>query len=131
MGLEVSVERVRKKARLDESYNVDIQETIDEMLPFITSMISSECLEDPGKKPILNLAATNIIVGEFLREQSNDEMDSDGDLGVGPIKLGGSKSSSSDARLKRANEYISSGWDIIGDCLIKNSNDDAFYFGYM
>lgn len=130
MVLEVKVERVRKKARLDESYDIDIQETIDEMIPFIESRICPVCLEDESKLPILNLAATNIIVGEFLREQSNDEMDSDGDLGVGPIRLGGSKSSSSESRLKRANDYIASGWDMIGDCLIDNIGD-PFFFGSM
>lgn len=130
MVLKVKVDRVRKKARLDESYDEDIKETIDEMLPYIESRICPECLVDDSKLPILNLAATNIIVGEFLREQSNDEMDSDGDLGVGPIKLGGSKSSSSESRLKRANEYIDSGWHMLEDCLIDNTGN-PFFFGYM
>lgn len=126
--IEVKVERVRKKARLDESYDEDIQETILEMIPFIESKIDETYLntDDESIKAIINLAATEIIVGEFIKEQSNDEDDSVS-LGVGPIKIG--ENSSSKNRMSRAKDFVNSGWEKLKPYL--KDNDDPFYFGIM
>lgn len=125
--IEVKVERVRKKARLDESYDEDIQETIEEMIPFIESRIDLKYLnsDDKSIKAIINLGATEIIVGEFIKEQSNDEEDSIS-LGVGPIKIG--ESSASKNRMNRAKDFISDGWEKLKPYL---KEEDPFYFGIM
>ena len=125
--IEVRVERVRKKARLDESYDNDIQDTIDEMIPYIESKIDEEYLntDDTSIQAIINLAATEIILGEFIKEQSNDEEDSVS-LGVGPIKIG--ESSASKNRMNRAKDFINDGWDKLKPYLKDN---DPFYFGIM
>lgn len=126
--IEVKVERVRKKARLDESYDEDIQETIEEMIPFIESRIDPEYLnsDDKSIQAIINLGATEIIVGEFIKEQSNDEDDSVS-LGVGPIKIG--ESSSAKNRMSRAKDFIDDGWEKLKPYLIQD--EDPFYFGIM
>ncbi|QZY56704.1 hypothetical protein [Crassaminicella profunda] len=105
----VQAERVRKKARLDESFDSDIQETILEMTPYIESKIDNEYLdtEDITIQSIINLGATEIITGEFLKEQANDE-DDGVSLGVGPIKI--SENVSSKSRSSRAKDFINSGW---------------------
>lgn len=125
--IEVNVERVRKKARLDESYDEDIQETIEEMIPFIESKIDNEYLDSDNKaiQAIINLGATEIIVGEFIKEQSNDEDDSIS-LGVGPIKIG--ENSSSKNRMSRAKDFLDSGWEKLKPYL---KDEDPFYFGIM
>lgn len=125
--IEVKVERVRKKARLDETYDEDIQETILEMIPFIESKIDETYLntDDISIQAIINLAATEIIVGEFIKEQSNDEEDSVS-LGVGPIKIG--ENSSSKNRMSRAKDFVNSGWEKLKPYLKDN---DPFYFGIM
>lgn len=125
--IEVKVERVRKKARLDETYEVDIQETILEMIPFIESKIDEAYLntDDTSIQAIINLAATEIVVGEFIKEQSNDEEDSVS-LGVGPIKIG--ENSSSKNRMSRAKDFVNSGWEKLKPYLKDN---DPFYFGIM
>lgn len=125
--IEVKVERVRKKARLDETYDEDIQETILEMIPFIESKIDEIYLntDDTSIQSIINLAATEIIVGEFIKEQSNDEEDSVS-LGVGPIKIG--ENSSSKNRMSRAKDFVNSGWEKLKPYLKDN---DPFYFGIM
>ncbi|WP_352404528.1 hypothetical protein [Sporanaerobacter acetigenes] len=126
--IEVKVERVRKKARLDETYDIDIQETILEMVPFIESKIDETYLntDDTSIQSIINLGATEIIVGEFIKEQSNDEEDSVS-LGVGPIKIG--ENSSSKNRMSRAKDFVNSGWEKLK--LYLKDNDDPFYFGIM
>lgn len=126
--IEVKVERVRKKARLDETYDEDIQETILEMIPFIESRIDETYLnsDDTTIQAIINLAATEIIVGEFIKEQSNDEEDSVS-LGVGPIKIG--ENSSSKNRMSRAKDFVNDGWEKLKPYL--KDNDDPFYFGIM
>lgn len=126
--IEVKVERVRKKARLDETYDEDIQETILEMIPFIESKINETYLntDDTSIQSIINLGAIEIIVGEFIKEQSNDEEDSVS-LGVGPIKIG--ENSSSKNRMSRAKDFVNSGWDKLKPYL--KDNDDPFYFGIM
>ena len=125
--IEVKVERVRKKVRLDESYDEGIQETIEEMIPFIESKIDNEYLDSDDKsiKAIINLGATEIIVGEFIKEQSNDEDDSIS-LGVGPIKIG--ENSSSKNRMSRAKDFLDSGWEKLKPYL---KDEDPFYFGIM
>ena len=126
--IEVKVERVRRKARLDESYDEDIQETIDEMIPYIESKIDEEYLntEDVSIQSIINLGATEIIIGEFIKEESNDEDDSVS-LGVGPIKIG--ENSSSKNRMSRAKDFIRDGWEKLEPYLI--AEEDSFYFGIM
>lgn len=126
--ITVRVERVRKKARLDETYDIDIQETIDEMIPYIESKIDEEYLntEDTSVKSIINLAATEIIIGEFIKEQSNDEDDSVS-IGVGPIKIG--ENSSSKNRMSRAKDFVNDGWEKLKPYLIQD--EDPFYFGIM
>ncbi|MEW8956695.1 hypothetical protein [Clostridium sp.] len=126
--IEVKVERVRKKARLDESYDKDIQDTIDEMIPYIESKIDEEYLnsEDASIQSIINLGATEIIIGEFIKEQSNDEDDSVS-LGVGPIKIG--ENSSSKNRMSRAKDFVNDGWEKLKPYLIQD--EDPFYFGIM
>ncbi|WMM26666.1 hypothetical protein RBU61_08305 [Tissierella sp. MB52-C2] len=126
--IEVKVERVRKKARLDESYDEDIQDTIEEMTPFIESKIDKEYLntEDTSIQSIINLGATEIIIGEFIKEQSNDEDDSVS-LGVGPIKIG--ENSSSKNRMSRAKDFVNDGWEKLKPYLIQD--EDPFYFGIM
>lgn len=126
--ITVRVERVRKKARLDETYDIDIQETIDEMIPYIESKIDEEYLntEDTSVQSIINLAATEIIIGEFIKEQSNDEDDSVS-LGVGPIKIG--ENSSSKNRMSRAKDFVTDGWEKLKPYLIQD--EDPFYFGTM
>lgn len=125
--ITVKVERVRKKARLDESYDEDIQETILEMVPFIESRIDPEYLnsDDESIKAIISLGATEIIVGEFIKEQSNDEDDSVS-LGVGPIKIG--ESSSAKNRMSRAKDFVSDGWEKLKPYL---KDQEPFYFGIM
>ena len=125
--IEVKVERVRKKARLDESYDEDIQETIDEMIPFIESKIDNQHLDSDDKsiQTIINLGAAEVIVGEFIKEQSNDEDDSIS-LGVGPIKIG--ENSSSKNRMSRAKDFLDSGWEKLKPYL---KDEDPFYFGIM
>lgn len=125
--ITVKVERVRKKARLDESYDEDIQETILEMVPFIESKIEDAYLntEDPTIQAIISLGATEIIVGEFIKEQSNDEDDSVS-LGVGPIKIG--ESSASKNRMDRAKDFVNSGWEKLKPYL---KDQEPFYFGIM
>ncbi|WP_353096313.1 hypothetical protein [Tissierella praeacuta] len=125
--IEVKVERVRKKARLDENFDEDIQETIEEVIPFIESKIDEEYLntDDTSIQSIINLGATEIIVGEFIKEQSNDEDDSVS-LGVGPIKIG--ENSSSKNRMNRAKDFINDGWEKLKPYL---KDDDPFYFGIM
>lgn len=125
--ITVKVERVRKKARLDESYDIDIQETIDEMIPFIESKIDETYLnsDDSSIQAIINLAATEIIVGEFIKEQANDEEDSVS-LGVGPIKIG--ENSSSKNRMNRAKDFVNDGWEKLRPYL---KDQDPFYFGLM
>lgn len=120
----VKAERVRKKARLDESYDEDIQTTIDEMMPYIESKLDEKYLktEDVSIQSIINLGATEIIIGEFIKEQSNDEDDSVS-LGVGPIKIG--ENSSSKDRSSRSKDFIRSGWDKLKPYL---KMQDAFYF---
>lgn len=126
--IEVKVERVRKKARLDESFDEDIQETIEEMIPFIESKIDEVYLntDDTSIQSIINLGATEIIIGEFIKEQSNDEDDSVS-LGVGPIKIG--ENSSSKNRMSRAKDFINDGWEKLKPYLIQD--EDPFYFGIM
>lgn len=126
--IEIRVERVRKKARLDESYDEDIQETIDEMIPFIKSKIDEVYIntEDISIQSIINLGATEIIIGEFIKEQSNDEDDSVS-LGVGPIKIG--ENSSSKNRMDRAKDFIQDGWEKLQPYLIQD--EEPFYFGIM
>lgn len=128
MILDIKVDRVRKKARLDESFDLDIQATIDEQIPYIESRIKEEYLNstDISIQSILNLGATEIIVGEFVKEQSNDEDDSTS-LGVGPIKIG--ENSSSKDRGKSAKDFIDSGWIKLKPYLKKNPS--PFYFGCM
>lgn len=125
--ITVKAERVRKKARLDETYDEDIQETIEEMIPYIKSKIDETYLnsDDASIQAIINLAATEIIVGEFIKEQSNDEDDSVS-LGVGPIKIG--ESSASKNRMNRAKDFIADGWDKLRPYL---KDQDPFYFGIM
>ena len=126
--ITVKVERVRKKARLDESYDVDILATIEEMAPYIESKIDELYLntDDISIKSIINLGATEIITGEFIKEQANDEEDSVS-LGVGPIKIG--ENSSSKNRMSGAKDFINSGWEKLKPYL--KDNDDPFYFGIM
>lgn len=126
--ITVRVERVRKKARLDKTYDLDIQETIDEMIPYIESKIDEVYLntEDTSIQSIINLAATEIIIGEFIKEQSNDEDDSVS-LGVGPIKIG--ENSSSKNRMSRAKDFVNDGWEKLKPYLIQD--EDPFYFGIM
>lgn len=121
----VQAQRVRKKARLDESLDMDIQETIDEIVPYIESKIDSTYLEteDFSIQSIINLGATEIITGEFLKEQANDE-DDGVSLGVGPIKI--SDNSSAKSRSSRAKDFIESGWSKLKPYL---KNTDSFYFG--
>lgn len=128
MGLDVKVERVRKKARLDESFDLDILTTIEEQIPYIESKIKEEYLNttDIYIQSIINLGATEIIVGEFVKEQSNDE-DDGVSLGVGPIKIG--ENSSSKSRSTRAKDFIDSGWIKLQPYLKKNPS--PFYFGCM
>jgi hypothetical protein len=123
----VSTERVRKKARLDESYDQDIQATIDEMVAFIESKVDVKYLntEDTCIQTIINLGATEIITGEFIKEQANDEEDSVS-LGVGPLKFG--ENSAAKSRSSRAKDYIESGWDKLKPYL---REVDPFYFGTM
>lgn len=123
----VKVERVRKKARLDESFDIDIQETIEEMIPFIESKIDEAYLntDDTSIQSIINLGSTEIIIGEFIKEQSNDEDDSVS-LGVGPIKIG--ENSSSKNRMSRAKDFINDGWEKLKPYL---KDEDPFYFGTM
>ncbi|MEY8415305.1 hypothetical protein AAK964_03320 [Tissierella praeacuta] len=125
--IEIKAERVRKKARLDESYDIDIQDTIEEMIPFIESKIDEVYLntDDISIQSIINLGATEIIVGEFIKEQSNDEEDSVS-LGVGPIKIG--ENSSSKNRMSRAKDFLDSGWEKLKPYL---KDEDPFYFGIM
>ncbi|MBU5256846.1 hypothetical protein [Tissierella praeacuta] len=125
--IEIKAERVRKKARLDESYDIDIQDTIEEMMPFIESKIDEVYLntDDISIQSIINLGATEIIVGEFIKEQSNDEEDSVS-LGVGPIKIG--ENSSSKNRMSRAKDFLDSGWEKLKPYL---KDEDPFYFGIM
>lgn len=125
--ITVRLERVRKKARLDEIYDVDIRETIREMIPFIESKIDEVYLntDDANIQAIINLAATEIIIGEFIKEQSNDEDDSVS-LGVGPIKIG--ENSSSKNRMSRAKDFLDSGWEKLKPYL---KDEDPFYFGTM
>lgn len=125
--IEIKAERVRKKARLDESYDIDIQDTIEEMIPFIESKIDEVYLntDDISIQSIINLGATEIIVGEFVKEQSNDEDDSIS-LGVGPIKIG--ENSSSKNRMSRAKDFLESGWEKLKPYL---KDEDPFYFGIM
>ncbi|MGJ0848447.1 hypothetical protein ACR77J_17290 [Tissierella praeacuta] len=125
--ITVKVERVRKKARLDESYDIDIQETIEEMIPFIESKIDEAYLntDDTSIQSIINLGATEIIIGEFIKEQSNDEDDSVS-LGVGPIKIG--ENSSSKNRMSRAKDFLNDGWEKLKPYL---KDEDPFYFGTM
>lgn len=127
MMIIVKVERVRKKARLDESFDEDIQETIEEMIPFIESKIDEVYLntDDTSIQSIINLGATEIIIGEFIKEQSNDEDDSVS-LGVGPIKIG--ENSSSKNRMSRAKDFLDSGWKKLEPYL---KDEDPFYFGTM
>lgn len=123
----VNVERVRKKSRLDESYDLDIKETIEEMIPFIESKIDEVYLntDDISIQSIINLGATEIVIGEFIKEQSNDEEDSIS-LGVGPIKIG--ENSSSKNRMSRAKDFLDSGWEKLKPYL---KDEDPFYFGIM
>ncbi|CAK7080524.1 hypothetical protein [Tissierella sp.] len=125
--ITVKVERVRKKARLDESFEEDIQETIEEMIPFIESKIDEVYLntDDTSIQSIINLGATEVIIGEFIKEQSNDEDDSVS-LGVGPIKIG--ENSSSKNRMNRAKDFINDGWEKLKPYL---KDEDPFYFGTM
>lgn len=122
--ITVSAARVRKKARLDATYDIDIQETIDEMVPYIESKVSDSYLnaEDTNTQAIINLGATEIITGEFIKEQANDE-DDGVSLGVGPIKI--SDNSSVKSRSSRAKDYIDSGWKKLKPYL---RTTDAFYF---
>jgi len=125
--IQVRVERVRKKARLDESYDEDILATIEEMTPYIESKIDETYLntDDTNIQGIINLGATEIIVGEFIKEQSNDEDDSVS-LGVGPVKIG--ESSASKNRMDRAKDFVSDGWEKLKPYL---KDQDPFYFGIM
>lgn len=125
--ITVRLERVRKKARLDEIYDVDIRETIREMIPFIESKIDEVYLntDDANIQAIINLGATEIIIGAFIKEQSNDEDDSVS-LGVGPIKIG--ENSSSKNRMSRAKDFLDSGWEKLKPYL---KDEDPFYFGTM
>lgn len=125
--ITVKVERVRKKARLDESYDIEIQETIEETIPFIESKMDEAYLNtnDTSIQSIINLGATEIIVGEFIKEQSNDEDDSVS-LGVGPMRFG--ENSSSKNRMSRAKDFLDSGWKKLKPYL---KDEDPFYFGTM
>jgi len=122
----VNAERIRNKAKLDEEYSQDIQDTIMEQIPFIESKIKEEYLNttDENIKAIINLGAQEIILGEILKEYANEE-DDGVSLGVGPIKLG--ENSSSKTRTQRAKDYISSGWEKLNPYVKKKGN--AFYFG--
>ncbi|WP_432400957.1 hypothetical protein [Wukongibacter sp. M2B1] len=122
--ITVSAERVRKKARIDDTYDADIQETIDEHIPYIESKIRDIYLnsEDNNIKSIINLGATEIITGEFIKEQANDEEDGVS-LGVGPIKI--SDNSVVKTRSTRAQNFIDSGWEKLKPYL-KATN--VFYF---
>lgn len=121
--ITVSAVRVRKKARLDETYDADIQETIDEMVPYIESKIEQEYLdtEDTNIQAIINLGATEIIVGEFLGELIGEEEEVD--LTLGPIKV--SEKNKSKEKTITSNDWINKGWKRLKLYLKEES---PFYF---
>ncbi|QEK12723.1 hypothetical protein FQB35_10485 [Crassaminicella thermophila] len=122
--LDIKVDRVRKKAGLDEANDEDIQITIIEMVPYLESKIKEECLQDASILPILNLGATEIIAGQFLRESAGESEEVD--LTIGPVKV--SEKDQSKRKLLLSKELESKGWEKLQPYIKKNNN---FYFGCM
>ena len=124
--LTVDKTRVAKKLKLDPTeHEGNIDALIAEMLPLISLKIETEYLEtaDANIQSILNLGATEIVTGEYLKEMANSEEDSDS-FTAGIVKVGENKAVQN--RGKRANEWIESGWSKLKDYL---KPTDYFYFG--
>lgn len=125
MVIQITAEKVSKKARAGAEQMENIQDTIDDILPTIITKLREEYLNttDADTLKIIELGATEIVVGEFLKEYANDEEDST-DLSIGPVKIGDNKAAQS--RGKRAAEWISDGWSRLKPYL---KPSDYFYFG--
>lgn len=121
----VNSQRIRNKAKLDEEYAQDIEDTITEQIPFIQSKIKEEYLNtsDETIKTIINLGAQEIILGEILKDYANDEDDSTS-IGISIIKI--NENSSVKTRSQRAKDYIKSGWEKLNPYL---KTESSFYFG--
>ncbi|HSI72387.1 MAG TPA: hypothetical protein VK934_04360 [Fimbriimonas sp.] len=94
MSLTVTRARVKEKCGIaDASYDTAIDNLILEIVPVLEYSILSEALNDgaTGVQATLNLAATEIVCGEFqaqrLREIGAGESVTIGDLRIEPSKL--------------------------------------------
>lgn len=124
--LDIKVDRVRKKAGLDETHDEDIQTTITEMIPYLKSKIKEEYLQDVSILPILNLGATEIIAGQFKSEIAEESKEID--LTMGPVKVSEkvSEKDQSKSKLLLSKDLESKGWEKLKPYLRKNN---TFYFG--
>ncbi len=94
MPITVTRARVKEKCGIaDTSYDTAIDNLILEIVPVIEYTVSSEALAESGAGSTLNLAATEVVCGEFqaqrLRETGASDSIAIGDLRLEPVKLAG------------------------------------------